>query len=255
MCPPIFARQAEALKKSTAHAVQYIPEVEEQPNLGRVSRQGKKSPLKAVYARKSKDNNSASSPKGLQDFPFLPSPEPKDFTESFMNLITCRYPNRHNSCNAPLGTSDREDYPLEISFIPIVSADSSIGGLAVTTYEMEVSIARSLRNLDLAEQEVVGKLALTRGGKKPSSMHKGGPVSNKDSTCHDTARTGNYLEEFVHEPLPSAEAVDIAQAKQTAKTIVGGGIRGLNLVGSRQLPTVNDEALAHSSCPMGMYSF
>jgi hypothetical protein len=64
------------------------------------------------------------------------------------------------------------------------------------------------------------------------------------------------LKEFVHEPLPSAEAVDIAQAKQTAKTIVGGGIRGLNLVGSRQLPTVNDEALAaHSSCPMGMYSF
>jgi hypothetical protein len=223
MGPPSFSQHAEASKKTTAHTVQCIPVVEEQPNLGR--------------------NNSGSSPKGLQDFPFLPSPEPKDFPESFMDLITCRSPNGHNPCNAP----QTEDEAMEISYIPIVPGDSSIGELTATTYEMKVNIARYMRNLDLAEQEVVGKLALTRG-EKPSSMHKGVPGSH-DSACHDTVRNENYFEEYVHEPSPTTEAADIAQAKLTAKTMVGGGIRGLNLVGSRQLPVVNDETPARFSRP------
>jgi hypothetical protein len=217
MGPPSFSRQAEASKKTTAHVLQYIPAVDE---LERKSRLGNWSPPKVVDAIKSTDNNSDSSPTGLQEFPFLPSPEPKNFTESFMDLITCRSP------NAPLGTKEAEDEALKNSFIRIVPGDeSSIGDFTATTYML---------NLDLVEQEVVGKLAMTRGdgGKKTSSIYKGGPGSN-NSACHDTVRIENYFEEYVQEPSPTTEAADIAQAKQTATTMVDGGIRGLKLFGSR----------------------
>lgn len=160
---------------------------------------------------------SSASPTGVEDFPTTQKPNPLNAIQSFMDFLACRIPkkgsNLRTETKAVIEVGDVSDIPKDISSIPVIASRTmeSIGELTATTYEMKVNITRCMKELDIAEQEVFGKL-----GKSGILGDQGGI---DPSASFHTVSGENYFEEYRFQPTPTEEAELAAQAKQTAMTM------------------------------------
>jgi len=154
-----------------------------------------------------KRTTSVHSPQGVDDFPEVEQEVPKAATmsEKFMEIFGCVCQPRTTPVKQK---AVREVDISSIAMMGEIDDDCTVGDLTATTHEMRVNIHRFIRQLDQAEQDVLGD-------KLPELVQP---------TCDDTfvmTRVENYFEDYRSQPTPSLEAREFAIAIQTARSIAG----------------------------------